>query len=159
MTKVVVATTQPTVQQMLGGDALAQHLGHALELISSDSDGRPHVAILSVGEVLVVSADEWRLGLHASSATAARLAEPGAEALCTAVVDGALHCHRLVVSRSWQMTIAGQELVGLAADVREVSIDEADYATLTGGPTYELTVPTGPVLQRWADTLSALRLG
>ncbi|GAA1513202.1 hypothetical protein [Nocardioides humi] len=159
MTKILVASTRLAVQRLLGGDELARHLDHAIELITTDPDGRAHVAMLSVGEALVLGPTQWRLGLHGSSSTAARLAEPGAEALCTVVADGALHGHRLVVGRSWEFAVAGQRLRGIAATVREVSIDEADYATLTGGPTFELTVPTGPVLQRWADTLSALRLG
>lgn len=159
MTKVLIPATHPVVQRMLRGDELPQHPGLAMEMITTDPGGRPHVAVLSVGEVLVVDEKEWRVALHQTSSTAARLGVPGAEALCTVVADGALHGHRLVVQRSWEMTVAGQRLLGVAASVREVSIDEADYATLTSGPTFELTVPTGPVLQRWSDTLSALRLG
>jgi len=159
VTKVFATATQTVVQRMLCGDEPARHLGRALELITTDADGRPQVSVLSVGEVLVVGPDEWRLGLYSTGSTAERLRTPGAEALCTVVADGALHGHGLVVRRSWELTVSGQCLVGVVAEVREVTIDRSGYADLTAGPTYALTVPTGPVVQRWTDTLSALRAG
>jgi hypothetical protein len=159
LTKQLRTTTDPSVAALLDGADPAARVGLVVELVTARGDGRPGVALLSVGEVLVTGPAQWRLALHAGSETSRVLRQPGATALASVVADGAHHGHHLRVRATWPMRIAGQELLGLVTDVTDVVVDTVGYARLEAGLTYRLTGPEEPVVRRWTETISALRRG
>lgn len=159
MTKEHLGATTPAVAALLDGSDPAGGVGLTVELTTSRPADRLGVALLSVGEVLVTAPQEWRLALHAGSSTAAALGDVGATALATLVADGAHHSHDLRVRRTWPLTVAGQQLLGVVADVTDVVVDTIGYAVLESGITYRLTAPDDDVVRRWTETITALERG
>lgn len=149
----------PALRELLDSDDLAASEGFTMLLVTVTAEGWPHVAMLSVGEV-VASADErsLRLALWPGS-TATRNLTPSGQATLSAVVDGTSYSVRLAVSRAGEVEtpLAGQ-LARFETRVEEASADEAPYAVLESGVRFRLKDPEA-VLARWAELREALREG
>jgi hypothetical protein len=151
----VTADLPEAVRELLDGTALAAKVGTTLLLITSGRDGFPHLAVLSVGEVLATAKDELCLAIHAGSRTVAALREHK-QALLATVVDGALYRHRLAVRVSSEVDTADGERDALfVADVLEVTEDRVPYARLTHGLEYELLDPSA-VLPLWTQKVGQM---
>lgn len=123
-----------------------------MQLLTVTAEGWPHVALLSVGEVLAVSGRELRLALWPSSTTTANLERTG-RATLAAVVDGQAVYVELGVSEPPRRTREG--LARLHAEVRSVKVDAVDYARLESGIAFALPDPE-PVVERWTATVAEL---
>jgi hypothetical protein len=146
----------PAVLALLDGTDLAGKLGTTIQLITVDPAGRPRIALLSVGEAVAVSPTHWRLALHAGSGSAENLGSPGRVATATVVVEGSHHGHELTVVEVGPRVVGGRSCLVVDVAVSASWRDDVDYATLTHGITYELTVPAQEVLGRWAPTVAEL---
>ncbi|GAA4738157.1 hypothetical protein GCM10023350_22830 [Nocardioides endophyticus] len=137
------------VREAIAADApLAE--GLTLLLLTVRDDGWPHLAMLSVGEV--VARDDTSLGLLLwpdSTATRNLLAR-GRGTLC-AVVDGASWMLRLTVAEEPPVSSEHGTFRRFAATVVATLVDRAPYAELTSGVTFRLHDPDA-VLPRWAAT-------
>jgi len=141
--------------RMLDGEALENLSHEAFELVTVAPDGGPHVALLSVGEVLATGPSELRLALWESSRTTANLRRTG-RALLTLVHDGAYLKLRLEVEPTGSAGSGGRPLAAFRARVAELVEDRVPYAELTRGIGFDLNEP-GPVLRRWREVLDELR--
>jgi hypothetical protein len=146
----------PAVLVLLDGTDLAGKIGATIQLVTVDPAGRPRIALLSVGEVVAVAPTRWRLALHAGSSSADNLAVAGRVATATIVVDGSHHGHELTVVHASPRVVGGRSCLFVEAKVAVSWRDDVDYATLTHGITYELTVPAPDVLARWAPIVAEL---
>ncbi|MQA86963.1 MAG: hypothetical protein GEV03_20615 [Streptosporangiales bacterium] len=130
--------------------------GPVLLLLSTDEDGWPRQAMLSLGELVVVDDRHLRLGLWSSSTTTRNLTARG-RATLTAVLEGTGLSIRLSVRREEDLTLAGGgDLACFTATVEEVTADEVPYAELTSGVTFRLR-DRDAVQRRWTETRAALR--
>jgi hypothetical protein len=140
---------------LLDGSRLEDKEGATLIVTSVDEDGWPHVAMLSVGELLACSPSVLRLALHASSGTTANLARTGRATLLW-VDGGTAFTLRLDLSALGPLTIGGLDLCcfeGRALHVREHRVP---YAELVSGVRFRLKEPESTMV-RWRETLSRLR--
>lgn len=126
----------------------------ALELITVDEDGWPHVAWLSAGEILPRGSGACVLGVWSASGTARNLRRRG-QALLHGVVDGAAATVRLQIEDLGSVEVAGVRLTAFAARATSARLDGASYATALGGPRFRLHEPA-PVVARWRDQLAEL---
>lgn len=159
MGKQSLPSPDPAVLALLDGSDLAAKIGLTIQLITVAPDGRPRVALLSVGEVVAVSPSQWRIALYAHSQSARNLASPGSKGVICVVAGGAHHVHEIVVRSVRAEPIRGLALSVLAVSVESTVRDRVDYATVTSGITYELMGPRSEVLERWTETIRALTEG
>lgn len=143
--------------KLLDGHDPAAGIGLTLELLTVTAAGRPQVALLSVGEVLALTPTRWRMAVYRGTNTAGALARPGAPAMVTMVHGGAHYRHELSIERTWQVRVRDQDLLAVEARLDGIVVDVADYATLVSGLVYRLTAPQAAVVDRWIETINALR--
>jgi hypothetical protein len=148
----------PALRELLDSDDLATAEGFTMLLLTVTADGWPHMAMLSVGEVVTAGDDSLRLALWPGS-TAARNVTPAGRATLAAVVGGTSYSLRLAVARAGEVEtpLAGR-LARFEARVEAASADEAPYAVLESGVSFRLKDPPA-VLARWAELRQALRDG
>jgi hypothetical protein len=146
----------PSLRAILDDEDLARHEGFTLQLMTLRDDGWPHLALLSVGEVVVLDERRLRLAIWPASTSAANLAARG-RATLAAVVAPASYLVR-VSARPLGMigTSPGGRLAAFEATVEQAAADEAPYAELEAGVRYRLTSPEA-TLPRWTNTRQALR--
>jgi hypothetical protein len=135
------------VRRSLAADGLD---GFTLELISVDTDGWPHVALLSVGEVLALTGPHLRLALWPSSTTVANLQRTRKGTLATVADATAFRLKLQVISRGTLEGPAGPSAI-FDARVVDVRADVAPYAVLESGIRFRLVDPDA-VAARWAAT-------
>lgn len=143
------------LQQLLGGDGLADKIGLTLLLNTVAEEGWPHVALLSVGEVVAISPTSLGLALWPETRTTANLSSAGKGTLFL-VHDGAAYTMEIATQRLDDLEVEGAALACFAAELRSVATDVADYAELTGGVSFRLHDPAG-VVPRWEKTVAAMR--
>jgi hypothetical protein len=129
--------------------------GFTLVLVSVGTGGWPHLALLSVGEVLALDDRTLRLALWpASTATGNLASEP--RVTLAAVVDGVSLSVRLTTRPAGTLELPTGALAVFDATVAEARGDVAPYAVLESGIRFRLTEPA-ETLQRWAATRAALQ--
>lgn len=148
----------PALRELLDSDDLAAAEGFTMLLVTATADGWPHLAMVSVGEVVATGDDSLRLALWPGS-TATRNLTPSGRATLAAVLDGTSYSIRLAVTRAGELEtpLAGQ-LARFEARVEGASADEAPYAVLESGVRFRLKDPPS-VLARWGELRDALRHG
>jgi hypothetical protein len=124
--------------------------GWTAELISVGPDGWPHVALLSIGEVVALPGLRLRLALWPASTTVGNLLRTGRATIAAVAAATAYRLRLEVVSRGSLEGPAGPSAVfdALVVDVRE---DVAPYAVLESGIRFRLVDPD-EVTARWAAT-------
>lgn len=145
-----------TIRPLFCGDDLAAREGLTFLLLSTTEDGWPHVAMLSVGEVIASGPRSLRLALWRNS-TAARNLARSSRCTLALVHGGAGYSLRLSTEQGPDVEgpLSGR-LASFAASVEDAVVDEAPYAELTSGVTYRLR-DRSDVLPRWEEAVAALR--
>jgi hypothetical protein len=142
--------------QLLDGADLAHREGLTFLLLTTDEVGWPHMAMLSVGELLAIDAKTLRAGLWLHSSSSKNLTRAG-RAMLTLIANGNGYYVRLVAQRGADLDLgADGRLAYFVMHVEDVQEDSADYATLTSGVTFRLKQPE-QVVPRWQHTVDALR--
>ena len=127
-------------------------------LLTVPATGHPHQSMLSWGEVAALDREHLDLAIWPES-TAARTLDQRPEATLTTVVD----------DTSWVLSVRaramglvepqlGRPLRRFRASVVRVTADQAPYARLTSGVTFELKEPPA-VHERWRETRAILFQG
>ena len=140
---------------LLNGSHLAGRVGHTFLLVTTAQDGWPHVAMLSVGEVLAQAPREVRLALWPGSHTSANVGRTG-RALLMAVVPPATYYVRLHCRPLGEIRAGEQPLAAFLGEVAEIQQDVVAYARVLDGIRFELADPERTV-SNWQSTLAALR--
>ncbi|MBI3976543.1 MAG: pyridoxamine 5'-phosphate oxidase family protein [Chloroflexi bacterium] len=144
-----------SIVEILDGTSLAAKEGETFLLMTAAETGWPHLALLSVGEIVATSARELRLALWPGTGTTANLTRTG-KATLAFVHDGAAYTIRLATRGLGDVAVGKQTLVCFAAQVVDVVAHVADYADLTGGITFRLKRPDA-IVPRWERTIAGLR--
>ncbi len=155
MTRQLSAELPDVLCRLLDGSDLEGREGETFILLTVNEDGWPHVALLSVGEVLALSPRELRLALWPKSETTANLQRTGLATLAT-FLDGTAYYIELAsrpLPRDERMP--GSQ-AAFSAQVRRALADTVGYADLTSGVRFRLK-SRDEVLQHWRRTIQALR--
>jgi hypothetical protein len=141
--------------ELLDGGDLAGRAGQTFLLLTTAPEGWPHVAMLSVGEVLAPTPREVRLALWPGSGTTENLGRTG-RALLMAVVPPATYYVRLACRRVDDVMAGARPLAGFVGEVAEVQEDVVAYARVLNGIGFEL-VDREQTVGSWESAIAALR--
>lgn len=145
-----------SLRQLLDGSELASHEGLTFLLLTTDEGAWPHMAMLSVGELVAIDARTLRAGLWLHSSTSKNLTRAG-RATLTVIANGNGYYVRVTAERGPDLDLGAEgRLAYFRMQVQDVEEDSADYATLTSGVTFRLKQPE-QVVPRWQHTVNALR--
>ena len=145
-----------SVRQLLDGSDVAGREGLTFLLVTADQSGWPHMAMLSVGELVAADAHTLRAALWLHSSTTNNLNREG-RGMLAIVANGNGYYVRLAAERGRDLDLgADGRLAYFALRIEDVLEDAADYATLTSGVTFRLNSPD-QVVPRWQHTVDALR--
>ena len=141
---------------LFGLDRQAQE-GLTFLLLTTMPEGWPHLAMLSVGELLATDARSIRMALWRNS-TASRNVTASGRCTLALVHANAGYSLRCVAARGPDLEVEGAGLLAyFGLRVEDIQKDEAPYAWLTSGVTFELKDPDD-VLPRWRRTLEELAM-
>jgi hypothetical protein len=156
MTRSLGNALPDNLRQMLDGSDLAAREGLTFLLLTTDDAGWPHMAMLSVGELVAIDDHSLRAGLWLHSSTSKNLSQNG-RAMLTIIANGNGYYVRLAARRGPDLDLGAEgRLAYFTLAVEDVQEDSTDYATLTSGVTFRLNQPD-QVVPRWQHTVDALR--
>lgn len=153
MTRVTNRDLPQPITSLLNGRNLSEKLGHTFLLASSLSGDWPHLAMLSVGEVLASSPRQIRLALWASNGTTAALRKTG-RGLLLIVLEGVTY--KIRISAQPVEAFEQPDLVAFKCHVERCDEDVVGYARVTHGIEFVLE-DRERVLDRWSDQVESLR--
>jgi hypothetical protein len=156
VTRALEAVVPPALRAVLDDDDLARHEGFTLQLMTVRDDGWPHVALLSVGEVVALDARLLRLAIWPGSTSATNLAARGRATLAAVLAPTSYLVRVSARPLGTLETPVGGRLAAFEVVVEESAADEAPYAQLEAGVRYRLNDPQA-TLPRWHATRVALR--
>jgi len=128
----------------LSGEDLAAHAGEAILIATTDTQGRPHPALLTYGEIVALSPTVLRLAVRGDSATARNLVDRGALTLCLIDAGGAAYVKARARPLSSEASLEAQGLVAFEAHVEDVLVDApttGEKAHLASGVTFTAEDP------------------
>jgi len=154
-------TLPDDLQTLLGGHELADRMGQAILIATTDTRGWPHLALVSYGEVVAADCRRLRLALSRASGTSGNLRRNGRLTLGLLGAERAYYVKAL--ARAQRDPMDGfAHLTRFEAMVEMVLADEAreeheSGARLTGGITFHPGRPVEETLQGWQAVVDALR--
>jgi hypothetical protein len=144
------------IAELLDGADLAGRQGLTLLLVTTDAEGWPRVAMLSVGDIVALDPRTLHIALWLGSTTAHNLTR-SERALVALVAHGSGYNVRVQARRGADLDYGAEgRLASFVLRVEEVLEDVANYATLTSGISFRLHKPD-EVLPRWRRTIDSLR--
>ena len=147
----------PVLHALLDGEGLAAKEGTTLLLMTVTEDGWPHVAMLSVGELLAVDAERLRAALWPNSTATRNLTAVG-QATIALVHKGVAYYLRCRARRGADLDVPSSE-AGLSyfeLELEDILEDVVPYAELTSGITFTLADGSAGIA-RWDERIAALR--
>ncbi len=145
----------PELIALLDGTNLDSKVGETVLLLTVSESGWPHLAMLSVGELLATGPDEVRVALWSGTTTGDNLRRTSQGTLAV-VSGGAGHYIELEVTGTRDLRVGAKSLDYFACRVRKALSDAVGYATLTTGIRFELP-RREHVVSRWERTVVAMR--
>lgn len=140
--------------ELLNGRNLKDKQHEAMMLLTINQDSWPHVAMISVGEVIAVSPTELRLSLWLNTTTTANIIRTS-KATLVVFFNGIAHYVQLSLHKLSELADARHPRERFSARVVSLREDVAKYAEITSGVQIELKDPAS-VLHRWNETLEEL---
>lgn len=136
-------------------DEPERQVGLTILVLSELESGWPHLAMVSVGELVVAADERLALALWPTSTCAANLARAGRVTLAV-VADGLAFSLRCRVDHEFPISPHEDPAMrGFVLRVTAAVEDAAPYADLLTGVTYRLHDPQA-TLARWRRTRAAL---
>ncbi|MDI4235079.1 hypothetical protein OZ411_19920 [Bradyrhizobium sp. Arg237L] len=126
----------------------------ALRLSTVGSDGWPHAALLSAGDIVIMPSGRVRFAIFPQSTMASNLEREGRLTIALSL-DGGI-CEMKLRCRCLAHSSSDVPLALFEAEVESVRQHVAPYADVTGGVTFALRDPQA-VLPRWQRQIAALR--
>jgi len=156
MARSVGNTIPEALTPLLDGNDIAGNEGLTFLLLTSTAEGWPHLAMLSVGEVLLAGERQLAVALWRGSTAAGNLAR-GGQATLALVHQGAGYSLRCRAREQSDLELGEHgRLAFFELEVQDVLEDVAPYAELTSGVSFRLKDPS-QVIPRWKDTVEAMR--
>lgn len=135
-----------------GTDLLAKT--QALRISTVDAEGWPHASLLSAGDMLAMPSGRIRFVAFTQSTTTANLMRDG-RVTVTLSLDGGM-CELRMRCRRLAHPSPDTPLAFFEAELVEVRIHKAPYATVRGGVTFAVHEPRSALL-RWQKQIDAMR--
>ena len=158
MSRALEAVVPGALRELLESDDLAAAEGFTMLLVTTTEDGWPHMAMVSVGEVVPVDEPQsLRLALWPGS-TATRNVTPSGRAMLAAVVGGTLLAQARARAHGRGGDAARRHARALRGAGGRRERREAPYAVLESGVRFRLKDPAD-TRARWAELRAALRQG
>jgi hypothetical protein len=149
------AQLDPATIDLLDGRNLESKLGVTLLLTTTDESGWPHMALLSVGEVLALSPTRVALALWPRSSTTANLDRTG-QGLLTVIGPGRCLHLQIACRRDPDSRVTGGSLATFTCSVEAAHEDVVSYARIESGIVFSL-VDQPRVLGRWKAVIDSIR--
>ncbi|OAB38797.1 hypothetical protein PMSD_07265 [Paenibacillus macquariensis subsp. defensor] len=140
----------PPLFEFFNGKNVSDKQHEAILLLSIDEEQWPHVAMISVGEIVAINESELRLSLWPNTVTSTNLNRTG-QATIVVFLEGVAYYIKLSVQEQF-ISDAKHERQGFVATVASVRADVATYADIISGVRIQLKDPE-PVIQRWTETI------
>ena len=144
----------PRVMRLLDGQDIGSKVGVTFLLLTVSQSNWPHVAMLSVGELVATSSARLQMALWQRSESGANLARTGQGTLMF-VIEGVGYYTEFSANKAGDLFVGQQTLDRFECRVERVLYDEAKYARLTSGIVFELPEPD-KVVARWENTVAAM---
>ncbi|MCP1134713.1 pyridoxamine 5'-phosphate oxidase family protein [Paenibacillus polysaccharolyticus] len=141
--------------EWLGGSDLESKQHEAMQLLTVTGGQWPHLAMISMGEVIAISPDCLRLALWQGTQTSMNMMETGKATLIAVHGQRILHI-RLEVRLLPELGDTIHPRDRYECNILHIRIDQAPYAEITSGITFQLKDQTG-ALARWNATIEDLR--
>lgn len=142
------------LQDLLNGKQLAQKQHIAMILQSITSEGYPHSAMVSVGEVIALDSEHLRIALWPQTQTSISLAEKRKSNLII-IYNNMISYLELDITLLPSLDNEVYERTRFEATIKSIRQDIAKYADITSGITVEMHEPE-QVLNRWNIILQEL---
>ena len=155
MSRIEDSELSPDLMDLLDGTDLDSKVGETVLLLTVSETGWPHLAMLSVGELLAVPPDEVRIALWKGTRTGNNLRRTSKGTLAL-VHGGAGHYIELQVTDAGTLEVSNKTLDSFSCSVTKVLSDVVGYAKLTTGIRFELPRREA-VVPRWERTVAAMR--
>jgi len=138
---------------LFDGERLADKISETALLATVDNGGWPHLAFLSMGEVVAKDRKRLVTATWPRSRTTANMVRTG-QAVLYAAAEGVVWETRLKVSALDVVTEDGSHLT--AGEIVDVRRHEAPYAYLDTLASFRLNAPE-PTLERWMRQVTAMK--
>lgn len=142
------------LQDLLNGKQLAQKQHIAMILQSITSEGYPHSAMVSVGEVIALDSEHLRIALWPQTQTSISLAEKRKSNLII-IYNNMVSYLELDITLLPSLDNEVYERTRFETTIKSIRQDVAKYADITSGITVEMHEPE-QVLNRWNIILQEL---
>ncbi|MEJ7451031.1 pyridoxamine 5'-phosphate oxidase family protein [Staphylococcus xylosus] len=142
------------LKDLLNGKQLAQKQHIAMVLQSITSEGYPHSAMVSVGEVIALDSEHLRIALWPQTQTSISLAEKRKSNLII-IYNNMVSYLELDITLLPSLDNEVYERTRFEATIKSIRQDIAKYADITSGITVEMHEPE-QVLNRWNIILQEL---
>lgn len=139
---------------LLDGKGLEHKQHEAMMLLTVTEDQWPHIAMVSVGEVIALDEGNLRLALWPGTTTTGNLIRTG-KATLAVFIGGKAHYVRLSLEHLPALPEARHVRERFAAQVFAAREDSAQYADILTGVTVRLKEPES-VINRWKETVAEL---
>jgi len=154
MSRIESGELSAELMKLLDGDDLDAKVGETILLLTASDSGWPHLAMLSVGELVAVSPVELRMALWHGTESGANLKRTG-RATAVIIAGGAGHYVELEVESTGDLQVADGSLDSYSCSVSKILADVVDYATITTGIRFDLP-QREEVVARWRLTVAAM---
>lgn len=139
------------VRVFLNGKDLERKQRDAMLLSTVTSEGFPHVAMISAGELVAISSSRVKLLVWKGTTSAKNMIQ-NHKATVTLVVEGKAYYIKFWLKKEAPV-LSGYEL--FTGEVAAVKEDHAKYAVLTSGIQFQLH-DSKQVLSRWKQSIAAV---
>ncbi|MGQ8871665.1 pyridoxamine 5'-phosphate oxidase family protein [Paenibacillus sp. TSA_86.1] len=143
------------LMEWFNGSNLESKQHEALQLLTVTDAQWPHLAMISMGEVIAVSPSCLRLALWQGTQTSMNMMETGKATLIAVQGQRLLHV-RLEVRLLPELAEAVHPRDRYECAILQLRIDQAPYAEITSGITFQLKDQIG-ALARWTETIEDLK--
>jgi hypothetical protein len=143
-----------SLYQLLNGENLGTKQHEAIMLLTITEDFWPHIAMISVGEIVAQDCTKLRLLLWPNTTTTHNILRTN-QATIVVFFAGKSHYIRLSLRRLTTLSNAMHKRERFSAGVVSVREDTAKYADITSGVKINLK-DSNTVIKRWYDTIAEL---
>lgn len=140
--------------KLLNGENLDTKQHEAMMLLTMTEDFWPHIAMISVGEIVAKDCTKLRLALWPNTTTTHNILRTS-QATFVVFFAGKAHYIRLSLQRLTPLSNAKHTRERFSAEVVSVREDTAKYADITSGVKINLK-DSDNVIKRWYETIEEL---
>lgn len=141
---------------LFNGEHLEEKQHEAIMLETVSDDGWPHTAMISVGEIVAINSNHFRIALWPNTKTTLNINRSG-KAMAVLFYKGKACYLSLALSPLPQLPNPKYDLIRFEATLTQIKEDAAKYAEITSGVQIKLKDRIS-VIKRWEETIKELKV-